>query len=284
MYHLSALMTENCRYFQLYKQLNILSLENHHNVEKVCPYCNNKNIIKHGKVKSSNSQRFRCQNCLKTFTETFGSPFYRSRKLPTTWQDYLVNMWRDFSISRCSINTNIAHKTSFLWRHKILNYINNFLSLIRPHENVSMLLKVYKANSKDMSLASNESTQYDKHYFSLAFTNKKYISIHPLGKGPFSMHKIPDSFKNLIKNIYSLSLSNSNQLLQYAKKVIPKAKAGCDSFLGIYNVNMGLWFLHFFGVSLKYYSNYLHWFASKYYISTFSLKLDWIHDEEVLYQ
>ena len=39
MYHLSALMTKNCRYFQLYKQLNILSLENHHNVEKVCPKC-----------------------------------------------------------------------------------------------------------------------------------------------------------------------------------------------------------------------------------------------------
>lgn len=278
MYYLSTLMTTKCKYFQLYKQLNILSLENQHKVGKVCPYCNNKTIIKHGNVKSSNSQRFRCKKCLKTFTETFGTPFYRSRKCPTIWQDYLVNMWKDFSISRCSINTNIAHKTSFLWRHKILSYLNNFLSLIRPHENVSMLLKIYKKTSIN---SPKRSTPYDKHYFSLSLINKKYISIHPLGKGPFSINNIPDTFKKLIKNIHSLNLSNSNQLLQYAKKVLPKAKATCDSFLGIYNVNMNFWFLHFFGVSLKYYSNYLHWFASKYYISTFSLKLDWISDDNV---
>ena len=279
MFHLSSLMTKNCKYFQLYEQLNILSLKNRHNINKVCPYCNAKNILKHGKVKSSNSQRFRCQNCLKTFTETFGSPFYRSRKHPTIWRDYLTNMWQDLSISRCSLNSNIAHKTSFLWRHKILTYINNFLSLIQPRENVSMLLKTYKANTKDKLRI----TDSNKHYFSLAFTNKKYISIHSLGKGPFNINKIPDSFKNLIKNVTSLSLSNENHLLQYAKKVVSKVKAGCDRFLGIYNVDMGLWFLHFFGVSLKYYTNYLHWFAAKYYISSFSLKINWIN-HNILYK
>lgn len=278
MYHLSSLMTEGCKYFQLYKQLNVLSLESHHNIEKVCPYCKSKNIIKHGRVISSNSQRFRCKNCLKTFTETFGSPFYRSRKDLTIWQEYLFNMWNDFSILRCSINTNIAHKTSFLWRHKILNYINNFLSLIYPIKNVSMLLKIYKTKNN-----SKKSVPYDKHYFSISLFNEKYISISSLGKGPFNINNIPNNFKKLLKNIHSLSLSNGNQLLQYAKKIIPEAKATCDSFLGIYNVNMNLWLLHFFGVSLKYYSNYLHWFASKYYISTFSLKVDWISNENVLY-
>ena len=47
MFHLSSLMTKNCKYFQLYEQLNILSLKNRHNINKVCPYCNAKNILKH---------------------------------------------------------------------------------------------------------------------------------------------------------------------------------------------------------------------------------------------
>ena len=46
-----------------------------------CPFCECPKVHKHGQT-SKGSQRFRCPNCRRTFTDTFDTLFYRRQVTP----------------------------------------------------------------------------------------------------------------------------------------------------------------------------------------------------------
>ena len=46
-----------------------------------CPFCDHFNAHKHGKT-SKGSQRYRCADCRRTFTETFDTLYYRRQVTP----------------------------------------------------------------------------------------------------------------------------------------------------------------------------------------------------------
>ena len=46
-----------------------------------CPFCEYPKVHKHGQT-SKGSQRFRCPNCHRTFTDTFDTLFYRRQITP----------------------------------------------------------------------------------------------------------------------------------------------------------------------------------------------------------
>ena len=46
---------------------------------EVCPHCQEEIVHRHGYVQTNHRLRFRCLNCGKTFTSSYGTLYYRSR-------------------------------------------------------------------------------------------------------------------------------------------------------------------------------------------------------------
>jgi transposase-like protein len=91
------------------------------NKQACCPHCGEKHYYRYGKDKGS--QRFKCNECHRTFTEYTG-----------TWQEglhkkvlvdqYILMMSEQKSLDKISAALHINKKTAFDWRHKILETFN----------------------------------------------------------------------------------------------------------------------------------------------------------------
>jgi len=123
---LSAKMLSTCEQARLISELlglfqeDYLSFRRQQLFDKqaYCPWCEGKKYYKYGTEKGS--QRFKCKDCLRTFTEYTG-----------TWLDgihkkkhvvkYLELMIEGKSLDKISGILGINKKTAFDWRHKILS-------------------------------------------------------------------------------------------------------------------------------------------------------------------
>jgi transposase-like protein len=85
-----------------------------------CPKCGcTEKIIKKGK--SNNKQRYLCYNCSSIFTSTTDSFLSSTKKDLSVWIKYLNCMINMYSIKKSADVCNITIRTSFMWRHKILD-------------------------------------------------------------------------------------------------------------------------------------------------------------------
>lgn len=82
-----------------------------------CPHCHSGLINRHGK--KGDMQRYRCKNCLKTFTATTKTPLARLR-MKEKWGHYLEGMLESKVLRKSAQECEINLKTAFLWRHRFL--------------------------------------------------------------------------------------------------------------------------------------------------------------------
>jgi len=82
-----------------------------------CPHCHSQVINRHGK--SGAMQRYRCKNCLKTFSATTGTPLAHLR-LKDRWLVYIETMLQGKVLRDAANECGINLKTAFLWRHRLL--------------------------------------------------------------------------------------------------------------------------------------------------------------------
>ena len=82
-----------------------------------CPHCHSSVINRFGK--KGNMQRYRCKNCLKTFTATTNTPLARLQH-KEKWADYLEGMLESKVLRQAAKDYGINLKTSFRWRHRFL--------------------------------------------------------------------------------------------------------------------------------------------------------------------
>jgi transposase-like protein len=78
------------------------------------------NIVKAGKGRN-NKQRYLCKNCSKIFTSTTDTFLHSTKKDIGIWKQYIQCMVRKYSIRKSTEECNISIRTSFMWRHKILD-------------------------------------------------------------------------------------------------------------------------------------------------------------------
>ena len=83
-----------------------------------CPHCGSKKHYRYGKDKGS--QRFKCNNCKKTFTEYTGTWIAGLHKKELI-NDYVELMHQELSLDKIKSTLHINKKTAFDWRHKILS-------------------------------------------------------------------------------------------------------------------------------------------------------------------
>ena len=105
-----------------YKQL-ILN-HNHANADRPCsPHCKSVHVVKNGH--KDGAQRFLCRDCKKTFAITNNMILFSTKKQISTWEKYLECMMNKFSLRKCAEVCEIGLSTAFIWRHKILDTLQN---------------------------------------------------------------------------------------------------------------------------------------------------------------
>ncbi len=91
-----------------------------------CPRCDSTVFHRHGR--HLGIQRFRCQDCGRTFKETVNTPLHwihDKKKM----QEYVITMYEHKSLRTAAEEIGICEVTSFNWRHKILSSFNNLATL-----------------------------------------------------------------------------------------------------------------------------------------------------------
>lgn len=85
-----------------------------------CPHCGcTGNLQKFGLF--NGKQRYRCKDCSRTFICINESISTRTRKELSVWEQYIECMLDDLSIRKSAEVCKIFLRTSFTWRHKILD-------------------------------------------------------------------------------------------------------------------------------------------------------------------
>lgn len=89
-----------------------------------CRKCGADKIVKFGKDKNG-KQRYKCKCCGVTFTETSYSAISHTRFSEDVWETYIHLLLKGASLEECAFQCEISVRTAFIWRHKILNALQN---------------------------------------------------------------------------------------------------------------------------------------------------------------
>ncbi|MBO4852317.1 MAG: IS1 family transposase, partial [Schwartzia sp.] len=88
-----------------------------------CPHCGSVHVVKNGH--KGGAQRYVCRDCKKTFAITNNTILFSTKKQISTWEKYLECMMNKFSLRKCAEVCEIGLSTAFIWRHKILDALQN---------------------------------------------------------------------------------------------------------------------------------------------------------------
>ncbi len=91
-----------------------------------CPHCNSINVKKNGH--KGLMQRFMCHDCHKTFTARNNTITFSSKKSLATWKKYISCMMDGLTVRKSAEICGINKDTAFIWRHKILDALQNMAS------------------------------------------------------------------------------------------------------------------------------------------------------------
>ena len=94
-----------------------------------CPHCRSYEIVRFGKRRSI--QWYKCNGCGKTFSGVTGTIWDNTKKDFDTWKDFIQCMIDGFSLRKTAKRCEISLRTAFVWRHKILDALGQYLGTQR---------------------------------------------------------------------------------------------------------------------------------------------------------
>jgi len=252
----------------------------HRLIEKPeCPHCHGSIINRFGK--KGLMQRYRCKNCLKTFTATTKTPLARLR-FKEKWGNYLQGMLESKVLRKAASDYQINLKTSFRWRHRFLllptKLKANFLEGIvetdetffaysekgnrhlnrKPRKRGSKASK--RGRSKDDWVPVLTVRDRGKHTFEAILDSTSIDGISKQLNGKIEQDSVlcSDGYKSYIRIAQENNLIHKQLNISAGIKVI-------DKVFHIQNVNayhsrLKNWVRQFHGVATKYLDHYLGWF------------------------
>lgn len=245
------------------------------NKYRVCPRCGEASkIIKYGKKKEI--QRYKCNECSKTFSDVTNVPFYRSKKPLAKWLVYAKAMFSGMTIRQCAKMTKINIATAFYWRHKILDSIE-FLDNKETLSGEIQLSDTYFADShkgekgKKMEKRSNRvgGKVGLKNYVSVLclIDSKNKIVVDPICRDSFWSFGIEKWMDKRIelesgaKFISSVNRFDNKLAIRMFKNRIRKGNFEETYRSRKLDKSVKTWIGEKFrGVATKYLNNYLAWF------------------------
>ena len=226
-----------------------------------CPYCHSHHIVSKGNYKSR--KRYLCRDCGKSYNDLTKTPFSGIHNLDKI-QKYLDCMINGDSIRKAADTVEISLTTSFNWRHKLLNGLNNLPSprmrnvkeilevkLPYSHKGQRTKLTKTKTNSKSSAIfvcdrtgkLDSDSIEYKNRENNPVISRvNKYTTPHTFFMD--TLHITKSKLFELSPNISTLTQTKYEN---------------SDLVLAI-TTDWNSWMQRFRGVSTKYLHNYLHWF------------------------
>ena len=278
--------------------------------EHACVKCGCLNIVKFGKIKRYHTewneegekigkkligthQRYKCRDCGSTFVSTAKSAFYRSHLTPDQLSELISAITSRKSIRHTAAICDFTTKTSFRWRHKLLD------TLTIPNEKI-VLGGILEADETGFNLSFKGNLWNHLSFYGMTAPElRTYLLKHP-EKNPKAMNEMVNvccgidhnheaiatptnlgkcQYKHLVqafdKHIEQRSIMCSDKNKSYIpmcnqmkialvqfKSDDYTTKSGDLSIQRInnYHANMKIWFKFFRGVATKYLRNYLLWY------------------------
>ncbi len=288
--------------------------ENRFSLGRVCPYCKKDKVLRNGKY--NKKQRYICKDCHKTFTDFTYSPCYNSKKDFTAWLSYIKCMIEGYSIRKCAEIVEISVPTSFLWRHKILDAIREYIGIgtvsgvVEADETFFRLS--YKGNHSKSSIftmprkpykrgpKSKPSNQEDKKKRGISKNQVSVMCVTDrLGNviselvcnGRMRYTDVERLFKDRIEDKSILCVDSHKSYIKFKNNFnVEMQQIGTGKYKkGIYHIQhinayhsrLKEFMLGFHGVATKYLANYMYWFK---WIELFKTEKDTIRCKRLFVQ
>lgn len=245
-----------------------------------CPHCNGPNCILHEKTKRL---RYKCQDCKKTFTSTYGTPIHGIHSVKK-WQQFIPLFMQSKSLRYIAKELKISTRTAFDWRHKTLASLSENTWMSSMHGIVEIDDRQFDYNQKGSRSLNREAykrtaDRKNRGKFSEKITalvmherisNKTEMKI--VQKGRIRKTTLDKALKSKVSLVKTIVCSDMHRSFTgwAAENHLPcePIKASAKQFKnGIYhlqNINNNnnqfkKWYSRFYGVASKYLNNYLSW-------------------------
>tara|TARA_B100000809_G_C15018382_1_gene487523 strand:- start:39 stop:1112 length:1074 start_codon:yes stop_codon:yes gene_type:complete len=108
---------------QIFKDKNTFLQKIKEHARSSCPCCNSEMSIKNGIVRGI--QRHKCKSCGKNYSDSTGQSIHWVH-FKDKWFEYIEMLFNGkyLSCRDTAIELKVNHKTTFRWRHKVLNGLN----------------------------------------------------------------------------------------------------------------------------------------------------------------
>ncbi len=246
----------------------------------ICPHCSSREIIGFGEYRDR--KRYRCKKCSKTFNDMTGTPLSGTHYMDK-WQQYFEHMANGDILSKTAESLDINIKTSFHWRHKILNGFRNAncdkLEGIVESDEVFFLYsekgkkKKITPSRKRGGVARKRGLSNEQVCVLTACNRENLLVGEVAGTGKISTKEIENVFGDTIKKGSVLCTDENSSYREYAanhdlthetvnisKKQRIKNKIYHIQTINSYHSRFKNWMERFHGVASKYLSNYFNWF------------------------
>ena len=249
-----------------------------------CPHCKSNKIVKNGFRNSI--QRFICKDCNKSFTVRTNTITEHSKKSFETWSKFIECMMNSFTVRRSAEICGINKDTAFIWRHKVLDALQNMQNSVELNGVVeadeTFFALSFKGNHKKSTTFTMPRKAHkrgkDIHTRGLSHeqvcvpcaVNCNGLSIAKITNlGRVGAKDIHHAFDNRIEPNSILctdAIACYNDLVRTEKLELIQLKTG-KSKLGIYHIQhinsyhsmLKNFMIRFHGVATKYLNNYLIW-------------------------
>ena len=249
-----------------------------------CPHCNSFNIKKNGH--KGLIQRFLCKDCHKTFTSRNHTITFSSKKSFSVWKKYIDCMMNGFTVRKSAEICGINKDTAFIWRHKILDALQNMQAEVtlegiveadeaffpisyKGNHKKSVIFKMPRKAHKRGKQTHKRGLSREKVCVPCAVTRNGLSLAKITNLGRVSAKDIHHAFdKRIMPNsiLCTDAISCYNDLARTEKLELIQLKTG-KSKLGIYHIQhinsyhsmLKNFINRFHGVATKYLNNYLVW-------------------------
>ena len=249
-----------------------------------CPHCKSFNIKKNGH--KGLMQRFMCKDCNKTFTPRNNTITFSSKKSFATWKKYIDCMMNGFTVRKSAEICGINKDTAFIWRHKILDALQNMASDVKldgiVEADETFFAISFKGNHKKSTsfVMPRKAHKRGKQTHLRGLSHEQVCVPCAVNRNGLSIAKITNlgrvgakdihhAFDNRIEPNSILctdAIACYNDLARTEKLELIQLKTG-KSKLGIYHIQhinsyhsmLKNFMIRFHGVATKYLNNYLIW-------------------------
>lgn len=252
---------------------------------RVCPLCGSVHVVRNGHRKDG-TQRYVCRDCGKSFVVATNSIVSGTRKELSVWENYIDCMMNGLSIRKTADICGIHRNTAFIWRHKILDALQNMAAEVKldgiVEADETFFAISYKGNhfkSKDFTMPRKAHKRgHSTHLRGLSHekvcvpcaVNRNGLSISKItNTGRVSTKDLHHIYDGRIDENSTLVTDKMNSYVRFTKANsidLVQLKTG-KSKKGIYNIQhinsyhsqLKKFMRSFNGVSTKYLNNYLTW-------------------------